>query len=55
MACRKRRHPDRGSALLALDTIQRKFDGAAGKVEQRAYPCRFCRGWHLTAQARRPR
>ena len=50
----KRRHADRGLALLTLDTIQRKFDGTCvQKVETRAYRCPKCAGWHLTSSASR--
>jgi hypothetical protein len=52
--CAKKRYSDKGTAFLALDTIQRKWDGAAvQKVEQRAYKCPQCRGWHLTSSVSR--
>ena len=51
--CTKVRYRDKGSALLALDTVQRKFDDEDVKVEKRAYRCPLCKGWHLTSTEKR--
>jgi uncharacterized protein with PIN domain len=47
--CVKVRYRDRIAALLALT---RTSDERRPKAERRAYRCPYCRGWHLTSQAR---
>jgi len=49
--CIKRRFADKGSALLALDEIDRKHEHRIGKRECRTYRCSKCAGWHLTSRA----
>lgn len=43
----KLRYPDKLAAKIVLAKAQRQDHG-----ELRAYRCEFCRGWHLTSQAK---
>lgn len=51
--CIKQRYRDQATADRQLGMIERT-DGTRDKRPVRAYPCRYCRGWHLTSQARPP-
>jgi hypothetical protein len=53
--CSKYRYRDRIGALMALATVQRQDKSGRAKLEQRAYRCPTCGGWHLTSQAQRGR
>lgn len=50
----KIRHRDRIAALLALASAQHTDGSRRPKLEQRAYRCPTCKGWHLTSQTRKP-
>lgn len=51
MVCVKERHRTEVDAQVALSRIlSSNWNGH--RVPQRAYPCQFCHGWHLTSQAR---
>lgn len=48
--CTKIRYRTRVDALIALSRLQRKDSTRRAKLEQRAYRCPNCRGWHLTSR-----
>lgn len=51
----KRRYRDRIGALIAMASARHKDGSNRGSLEQRAYRCPFCTGWHLTSQSDRRR
>lgn len=53
--CMKLRYRDRIAALLALAKVQHQDKAARAKLEQRAYRCPSCGGWHLTSRNYRDR
>lgn len=55
MTCSKVRYRDRIAALIALDRIDDVKRPIGSTREVRAYRCPHCKGWHLTAQAKRGR
>jgi hypothetical protein len=52
MGCAKIRYRDAIAAKLAMATAVRKGGSRRPKLEQRAYRCPDCKGWHLTSQRR---
>ncbi|MFJ6508610.1 hypothetical protein [Streptomyces sp. NPDC091879] len=48
--CGKRRFPDRVSALLDMQRIQRKKDSTREFLPVRVYECPRCHGFHMTHQ-----
>lgn len=48
--CTKVRYRDRIAALLALANARHRDGSRRAKLEQRAYRCPACRGWHLTSR-----
>lgn len=45
-------YPTRRDARLALSKL--RVRRAGHKTERNAYPCPFCKGWHVTCQAEKP-
>lgn len=48
--CKKRRYRTEPEALLELQHV--RDDPKGHKVPVRVYACPYCRGWHLTSQAK---
>jgi hypothetical protein len=46
----KVRYRDKVGALFAMSQARHKDSSGRAKLEQRAYFCSRCRGWHLTSR-----
>lgn len=51
----KSRYRDEIAAKMALSAVQHQDKSWRPKLEQKAYRCPLCRGWHLTSQQNRPK
>lgn len=49
LRCVKIRYRDRIAAMFALAKLQAADEPTRGRIEQRAYYCKYCRGFHLTS------